>query len=216
MRPYIVRQGDHLASIAARHGFDADEVWNHDRNRDLRERRDGPQVLAPGDLLYVPEREPELHDLTPQSTNRFTASFPTVRVNLVLDTGNGRAANEPYRVEGMGPPQEGQSDGEGKVELDVPVHLSHVRLVLPNLHQSVVLRIGHLDPPTHDSGVAQRLRSLGYLPPRDLLPPRSMTQRDRDAELARAVARFQRDQGLEESGEVDARTRDALREAHGA
>ena len=54
MRPYVVRQGEHLAGIAARYGFDPQPVWEHEANSELREQRRDPQILAPGDLLYIP------------------------------------------------------------------------------------------------------------------------------------------------------------------
>jgi hypothetical protein len=54
--PYVVRQGDHLAKVAVRMGFDADRVWNSDKNASLRERRPDRNMLCAGDILYVLRR----------------------------------------------------------------------------------------------------------------------------------------------------------------
>ena len=58
MKPYVVKQGDYLLKLAHGLGFDADTVWNADENADLKAKRD-PNILCPGDLLYVPDSEPK-------------------------------------------------------------------------------------------------------------------------------------------------------------
>ncbi len=58
MKPYIVRQGDFLMKIAHAQGFDADVVWSDPKNEGLERTRD-PNLLHPGDLLWVPESAPE-------------------------------------------------------------------------------------------------------------------------------------------------------------
>src|SRR5208337_3002899 len=57
MVPYVVRQGDYLAQIAFRRGFVADRVWSAPENATLREARKDPNILAPGDILHVPDDE---------------------------------------------------------------------------------------------------------------------------------------------------------------
>jgi hypothetical protein len=54
-----VRQGECLASIAARHGLpSAEALFDHPDNAELKRRRKHPGVLSPGDVVKVPEREP--------------------------------------------------------------------------------------------------------------------------------------------------------------
>src|SRR5947209_3832540 len=53
---YKVRQGDHVTRIAISCGFtDWSPVWNATENADLRSKRTSPDVLMPGDTLYVPD-----------------------------------------------------------------------------------------------------------------------------------------------------------------
>ncbi len=56
-RPYTVRSGDSLSSIAARNGYSSwEEIYNHDDNREFRQRRPNPNRIRAGDVLYLPDR----------------------------------------------------------------------------------------------------------------------------------------------------------------
>jgi hypothetical protein len=37
LQPYVIKQGDHLALLAYKFGFDADTVWNDPKNAQLRQ-----------------------------------------------------------------------------------------------------------------------------------------------------------------------------------
>ena len=63
MRPYVVRQGDYLTGLADRHGFDPKQVWEDQRNAELRAERPSPEVLAPGDIVFLPEHPPREHKI---------------------------------------------------------------------------------------------------------------------------------------------------------
>src|SRR4030095_14342956 len=55
---YTVKQGDHVAGIAFRFGLsDFRTIWDHPNNTELKNKRQNPNVLFPGDVLYVPDRE---------------------------------------------------------------------------------------------------------------------------------------------------------------
>lgn len=218
MRAYVIRPGDDLSSLAARNGFDPEEVWDDDHNADLRARRPDPEVLAPGDVIYLPEPAETACHLAAGTSNRYRAVVPKRRVDLVLTAGGSEPfANEPYEVRGLRRPISGRSDGQGAVTLELPAHLRQVELFLPEQETSVILRIGHFDPETTNSGVRTRLANLGYLAARDVAPPafRSVAGETSAHELAAAVRAFQRDHGLDDTGELDDGTRASILQAHG-
>lgn len=213
-RMHVVRQGEFLAVIAQRLGLAASAIWDDPDNADLRARRPNPDMLAPGDVLHIPDGdEPDPLPVTAQATNRYVAKVPRVKVCLHLNGADGPLVDEPYAVVGLPTPLDGRTDSQGKVEFEAPLGLREVRVILAQLDREHVVRIGDLDPLDEASGVRQRLEQLGYYgfalgeATRHPLPRRD----DRDADALRA---FQRDHGLAPNGIADGPTRDALRAAH--
>lgn len=209
MIPYVVRPGDHLARLAHDRGFDAREVWDHPANAALRERRPNPQILAPGDVLYVPSTPTEAGmRLRAGATHTFAGAAPTGTLKLRFAQGDHALANAPYRIEGVpGPAIEGTTGADGTLTARIPVHVDAVVVVFTSTGTRYAVRIGHLDPVEEGSGVKSRLRHLGYLGAFGLEP--------RAREVRAAIRGFQRDRGIAPSGEVDDDTRAALLEAHG-
>ncbi len=206
MRPYVIRQGDYLSQLAYRFGFDATEVWNHSSNEALRRVRENPEVLAPGDVLFLPQAPPR-RPLTVNdgTTNRFSANVPTTNVSLKLRDPEGRPiANKAYRVTGTPAEITGSSDGEGNVSFRVPVHSGEVRLVFDE-GGSVRVNVGHMDPVQTASGALKRLQHLGYQAPVSMEP---------EYALRMMIMRFQRDHGLTVNGTMDDPTASALVSAH--
>lgn len=206
MRPYVIRQGDYLSQLAFQHGFDADAVWNAPDNEALRRARPNRELLAPGDLLQIPVAPIEEPALEIGASNRYVARVPTVRVTLELGDEDRALANEPYRVEGLGRPISGQSDGSGHVEIEVPVTTREVHVALPGRGMVIPVQVGHLDPVETLNGVRQRLQHLGHY---DLGGRPAEPEDD-----AVALRRFQRDRQLPATGELDDATRRALSQAH--
>lgn len=215
MRPYVVRQGDYLAQIAHRRSFSAEKVWNHPLNDALRMKRASPDILHPGDIVYVPDAREGWSPLplTTGGENPFTARIPTVEIKLVLERADRTPiANKPFRVEGMGQePFEGTTDGSGLALFAVPVHVREVGLSLDEDSLYYHVRVGNLDPADEASGAAKRLAHLGYLAPInfDSLQPIAH-------DLAEAIASFQEAQGIRVTRYLDRATLDALVQAHGS
>jgi peptidoglycan hydrolase-like protein with peptidoglycan-binding domain len=213
MRPYVVRQGDYLGKLAHRYGFDADEVWNLSDNDKLRQARPNPNILCPGDILYIPESPGRELQATSGTTNQYKASLPTTKVTITLRDRQGAIANIGYIVEGLAKPIEGTTDGDGVAKFSVPIHVRAVDLVLRGEHHNTryLVRIGHMDPIEERSGQRARLAHLGYL-----RAPHAEVDTDEDPRLEHALRTFQRAQGLPESGAADSATLSALADAHGS
>jgi hypothetical protein len=208
MKPYVVRAGDHLGRLALELRFNADEVWNDPQNRHLHDAGRTPDMLVPGDILYVPTTAPESLSVESETTNRYRAQVPTVRVGLILQDALGQPlANRAYTVEGVpGAERSGTTDGEGALEVSAPAWLRDLRVNVED-GPSYVVAIGHLDPLSERSGLVQRLTHLGLLP--------KLGQAPSDEQLEDAIRQFQIRARIDATGELDDRTREELERAHG-
>lgn len=203
-----------MSALAARLGFDAQAAWAHEKNAGLRARRPSMDMLCPGDVVHIPQEPSEALELSVGTTNQFSARIPTVTIRLALRLGDHVLANEEYEIAGIPGPSStrGRSDGDGVVKLDLPVSVRSIDLLLPRLHATYAVDVGHLEPAEEMSGIRQRLKHLRYYPgaARSGAPD---LERDHDR---LAIEAFQRHHGIEPTGELDARTRDAIVSAHGA
>ncbi|APR86243.1 Hypothetical protein A7982_11592 [Minicystis rosea] len=211
MKPYVIKQGDYLEKVAHALGFDADEVWNEPKNAELKKQRD-PNLLHPGDVLYVPDRTPQWLPLRSGTDNLYIAKVPRTTVRLVFKDVDKPRANEPYVILGMGEPEEGTTDGDGVLEIKVPVHIREVQISFPKSRITYPIHIGDMDPIEEPTGVRKRLLHLGYgaAPSAD----EDVANEDLEAADRLAILAFQQDQGLEATGSMDDATRAALAKAH--
>lgn len=216
-RVHVVRPGDCIESIAARAGWDFRELWEHEGNRELRERRTNPSLLGPGDLVHIPAsfaRRPL--PIEAGSTHQFRARAPltSIRLRLVRDEDSGDGQPAPaaplagvaYRLRAGMLTIEGTTDNDGNLEAHVPATLqSALLIVAPGSDDErwLDLQIGHLDPLEEPSGVAQRLENLGLL-----------SDAGTAAGLRHAISTFQTRHGLTGAGELTPETTAKLREVH--
>jgi hypothetical protein len=210
MVPYVIRDGDYLSRLAFRLGFDADAVWNHPKNDEIRGLR-APDVLCTGDILYVPRKVPKGMPLRRGTTNRYEAKVPSTTFEMNFDRDDQPLANAHYTYTIEGVEADGTTDGEGKVSFEVPITCGEVVIAFPDVGLTTTIRVGHLDPVDEPSGARQRLKAMGYLKGR----PTGDETLD-DQALADAIREFQADNGLEVTGVLDEATKAKLREAHGA
>lgn len=207
MKPYVVNQGDHLVNIAFRLGIDADETWNHPRNAELRARRH-PNILAPGDILFIPTSSRQSLPFIQGAKNRYTASIPCTTLRITFQTAGKAISDEPFEVEGLGRPFSGKSDGAGLVNIEVPAHVQQIDIHFTRLELVFPVLIGHMDPVDELSGVRKRLEQLGYY--------QGFEHIEADIRDRLAIESFQRKCGIEATGTLDDATKTALVEAYGS
>lgn len=167
MEPYVIKQGDYLFKIAHEQNFDAMKVWQAPENADLRKRRPNPNILLPGDVLYIPDaktREPQTFALTPNTTNTFTSSAPSVAIIVkLIGTNSTTYSSRAYTVKELPALTDLQTDGSGTATFQAPVTLDIATLSFTDTAESFSFTIAALNPIDSLSGMFQRLQNLGYI-----------------------------------------------------
>jgi hypothetical protein len=218
MFAHIIRQGEYLSRLAWQHGFDEQAIWSHPQNAALADLRKDHAVLAPGDIIYLPEPKPRRLPLKVGQNNVYVAVVPTVELKMRFVTGCGRFAGAKYVVRGVPSPMEGALSGEGDLDIRVPITAREVVVAFPELDEQYQLLVGNLDPATERTGVRQRLTQLGYLlPAAEDFFGYDFGWVDPYAEqrLDEAIRSFQSANNLPITGVADAHTQQALLDTHG-
>ncbi|MBV1857071.1 MAG: hypothetical protein KUG77_01575 [Nannocystaceae bacterium] len=197
-----VRRGECISSIADKHGFFWQTLWDAPENRTLREVRGDPNVLLPGDRVFIPPlREKEQAHCRTGSIHRFKRRGVPERLRLrFAHAQEGPKANMGYIFDDGGSQRRGETDDEGFLEEWISTRL---RVVTITFDDGAVarLQVGDLDPPQTARGAGARLMSLGYASP--------------GASLAVVLENFQLIHGLEPTARLDDATVAALVEAFG-
>lgn len=207
-----MQPGEYLPLIAEQAGFLTMTVWNLRENEKLRRARRNPCVLAPGDVVYIPERRQK----TVQAATGRRHTFSVKRDALALRFAVFDFDNKPF--EGVaaeltieGDPLALTTDGRGVIEREIVGRPRNGALRIPSLGIDVVIAIGQLPPAAEESGWRARLINLGYY--------RGAVDDSGEAatKLWRwALEEFQCDFGLKVSGTADAATVAKLESVHGS
>ncbi len=205
---YIIQQGDCVANVASRHGFLSSTLWNHAGNTELRNKRKDPNVLHPGDALFVPEPRERVESRSTDARYRFRIRGQGVRLRLKLMGKSSPRANERFTLEIDGTPAlHGSSDSDGFIDTPIPPLAKSGLLTLSNGRERYVLQLGHIDPIAEVTGVQARLNNLGYLcgAVDGMLGPRTQD----------AIRAFQTANGLSADGVIGSATTSKLEQLYG-
>jgi N-acetylmuramoyl-L-alanine amidase len=214
-----VTQGDHLARIAEQYGFaDYRAIWNHPDNAELKEKRQNPHILFPGDVVTIPDRTTAEYSRPTDQRHGFLKLSKPLTLNLKLERAyEGPVAGAPCELSAGGAPVSLKTDGDGKISNQIPKAAENAQLVIREtidvkngpilLVDELALRIGWMDPAEEQSGQIARLSNLGYY-------RGSLDQID-EAELLSAIEEFQCEQGLTVDGKCGSATQAKLKGVHG-
>jgi hypothetical protein len=209
---HTVKQGETIASIAEDYSLaDWRRIYDHPNNLEFRQKRPNPDLIYPGDEIFVPERELRVHSASTDQRHKFVLHRPKQWLQiLVRDYNNKPLANTPYELKVGARRYKGETGADGLLQEEIEVTSSTGRLVVGDLVFD--LSIGHLNPlnQTEDQGVSGmqgRLRNLGYPvgPVNGVMGP----------ETIRAIRFFQADERLPVTGELDRASRAKLVKVHG-
>ncbi len=204
-----MRQGECVASIGYENGLHPDTLWEHPKNAALKELRQDPNALMPGDMLHVPDIRIQLFERPTTAVHRFKRLAVPERLKVQVMFDGEPRANAACDLDIDGAITGRTTDGEGRIDVPIPPNARTARL---HFHgdpdeRVLILALGHLDPIEEISGVQGRLRTLGlYHGPLDgKLSP----------ETVQAIQRFQSQAKLEPDGALSSETVAALRDAYG-
>lgn len=88
---YTVKQGDYLAKIAKKHGMaDWRRIYEHEENVNFRKKRPNPDLLYPGDKIFVPDKESKEESCITEKKHSFILqkARPLIHIELVGVDGN--------------------------------------------------------------------------------------------------------------------------------
>ena len=212
---HTVSQGEHAPGIAWTYGFtNYRTIWDHQNNADLKRKRVNPNVLFPGDRLYIPDREPGQCSRSTDQKHQFVLKREPLKLRLTLaDQFEKPIANTACVLVVDSTSYNLTSDGQGKIEQVIPYTAQSAVLLIPETEEtpykgaSIPIKIGHLDPVEEISGQQARLTNLGYFSGEINGQPSD--------DLNSAVEEFQCDHHLTVDGICGPQTQAQLKSVHG-
>lgn len=212
MPNHVVQQGEHATSIARKYKFITFKtIWDDPGNADLKKKRKNPNVLAPGDVLVIPERQDKKASIATTKLHHFTVKVQPLHLKIVVkDWMEQPVANADYSLEVAGSTDKKKTSPTGLIEKDLSAKVDAQLGKLAVAGDTFDIKVGHLDPEDKESGQIARLNNLGY----DAGPiEKPDTERFRSA-----VEEFQCDHKVMKppTGVCDAKTQGKLVEVHGS
>jgi hypothetical protein len=208
---YEIQQGDYISKIAADHGFsDFGTIWEHPQNADLKTLRTTPNVLAPGDKLFIPDKEVRTEARSTDAKHEFVLSGKPLKLRVVIhDMTDKAVSGKPCDLKVSGSPDVTplSTDGTGMVEREIKPDAAAGTLKLKDdslpLDLNLELKIGHLDPLDQVTGQKARLNNLGY--------DAGEVNEELTLQFKSAVEEFQCDQKLAVDGDCGKNTQAKLK-----
>ncbi|MEE8416049.1 MAG: peptidoglycan-binding domain-containing protein [Desulfobacterales bacterium] len=232
-----VEANEDLMNILAEYGIkDWKQVYEHEKNAELRKKRPNPHILYKGDKLFIPELPAKEFVCETNKLHTFTLYPPQTLLHMYLKDDDG----EPYGdikfeiwIEGeqydpTGKGKELKTRKDGLIFYMVPVtNVIELRVWFPKdededededeqaelseepEYETIKLFQGHIDPIDTVEGVQDRLFNLGYDCGDD---PHGELKEGTEA----ALRQFQVDCGLVPTKMIDDVTRKLLLKRHGS
>jgi len=212
MAKYKVKQGKCISSIADEHGFFWETIWKDSQNAELKQKRKNPNVLFPGDEVFIPDKREKTESGITEKQHCFRAKGRIRYLRLIVQNPEGNPLVEKqYMLDIDGRTVENPAgaplatDADGMIEACIPANATEGRLVIDG--DTWVLGLSYLDPIETTEGLQARLNNLNYP-----LGPVDGIEGPRTRE---AIRNFQRDNDLMIDGVYGPKTQDKLRQVHG-
>ena len=209
MAKHIVKQGQCLENISLEKGFFWQTLWNHSENAQLKRIREDPNVLLPGDEIFIPDKRKKTETVATDQRHRFRRKGVPSEFCVVVKHHRKLITDSPYRLDVDGSLFTGRTNQQGKIKIRIPPDARKAKLIVGDGGDELEYEIdfGHLDPISSETGVQTRLRNLGFGcgDIDGVLGPRTLG----------ALGDFQEQYDLTVTNELDDPTREKLRQAYG-
>jgi N-acetylmuramoyl-L-alanine amidase len=208
-KDYEVKQGDCIASIACEQGFSPDTLWSHPENAQLRRLRKDHNILLPGDIVHIPDKQLKEVSAATGARHRFQRTGLAEMLRIILQDEQGQPrADVSYILTIDGYNHDGITGTDGLIEYPIPADAREASLRIQEGERQRVylLPIGQLDPIDETSGVQMRLRNLDFYG--------GEVDGALNNETQAAIEEFQRHYGLDPTADLNVATRDKIREVH--
>jgi len=204
-----IGQGECLAVLAKQYGFtDYHAIWDDPKNAQIKSKRQNPNILAPGDILFIPDKKDKSESRGTSQAHSFQVGDAAVKFRTIIKDAKDRPlANAKYTLKLPDQIYTGVTGSDGLLEQAIPLAAGTGELTLTDLGFTWTLHFGHLDPVDTTAGVQARLKSLGY-------NPGAVDGTENDG-LTAALKAFQRDNDLPVDGTCSDTTRAKLQDKHG-
>ncbi len=161
-----VRHGECCSSIAADYGFAWDAVWNHADNAALRSTRADPNILLPGDILTIPDKQLAMQTRATGARHLFHVKCVPLFFCMKLRRPDGTLrGGQPYALFIAGAQTaQGVIGDDGAVRLAIPQSALEGELRVGSGDEEAVfqLQFGSLAPIDSPRGLKARLNNLGF------------------------------------------------------
>jgi N-acetylmuramoyl-L-alanine amidase len=208
MAQYTVQQGDCITKIARDNGLTSEKIWKHPSNAELKAKRKDCNVLFPGDVLYIPDKEPKTLSRPTDKRHKFVRKGVPAKLALRLVQNGTPRSNEPYVLVIDGDARSGRTDANGWIRQIIPPDAREGTLLLKGGQETYPLNLGHLNPVDQTTGVQARLKALGYYG--------GSVDGAESPQLSDAIRSYQAKRGLQQTGGADAATAAALKSDFGS
>ncbi len=205
---HTIEQGACISSIALEYGFAPETIWKEAANAALKDLRQDPNVLNPGDVLTIPDLRPKTESGATEQKHRFLRRGVPAKLRFRAMIDDQPIADEIYELHVQGQEvREGRTGADGWLEEPLPPGATQGILYLGEKRHSYRLDFGYVNPADEVSGAQARLRNLGFYS--------AALHGELDEATMDALNAFQAKAGLTETGQLDATTQAKLKELHG-
>jgi N-acetylmuramoyl-L-alanine amidase len=169
-KTHRVKQGECLSSIAKKYSFtDWRTIYNHPQNAEFRRKRPNPNLIYPGDQIFIPDKDLKQELGGTEQRHKFRVKAQQTLLRIMLQDEQGQPlSGKRYKLSVQDRTYEDITGGDALIEHVIAADADRGELtVWPNEDPSSTgfiwtLKIGHLDPVEESTGVQARLNDLGF------------------------------------------------------